>query len=129
MGVFCFVDKIAELKPNESVTAFYTLKPTEEFLKDHFSDFPVMPGVLLLESLKQTASALLGTGSKGSASVYRILEATSVKFGQFVRPGSELRITARLVASEKDRYTFDGSIEASGRRALSARLILTPVSP
>ena len=45
MGAFSFIDKISEVEKDQSITAFFTLKGTEEFLKDHFEDFPVMPSL------------------------------------------------------------------------------------
>ncbi len=131
MSVFCFVDRVAEVKKNESLTAFYTLKGSEEFLKDHFNGFPVMPGVLLLESLKQAASKLLILSEGSKASFYRLVSAEEVKFGQFVKPGSELKIFARLVRKEGPLAFFEGRIDllndSSGtnqRKALTANITL-----
>ena len=131
MSVFCFIDRVAEVKKNESLTAFYTLKGSEEFLKDHFSSFPVMPGVLLLESLKQAASKLLSLSEDSKASFYRLVSADEVKFGQFVKPGSELKIFARLVKKEGPLAFFEGRIDllsgSSGtnqRKALTANITL-----
>ena len=108
MSVFCFVDEITELKKNQSVTAFYTLKGDEEFLEDHFGGFPVMPGVLLLEALKQAAAAVL---SKQRPAPYRLALVEGVRFGQFVKPGDRLRIAARFLRREKDLDFFAGRID------------------
>lgn len=134
MGSFCFIDRVAEAKKGESVTAFFELKGTEEFLKDHFSEFPVMPGVLLLEVLKQAGCILLGQagGGRNGSSLYRLAEVEAVKFGKFVRPGSTLKAFVRLVREEKASYFFegrldllrDGSLEG---KALSAGFRLVPV--
>lgn len=137
LSVFCFVDRITELKKDETLTAFYTLSGREEFLKDHFVDFPVMPGVLLLESLKQAAAALLGLSAGSSAdgrgrNFYRLARVADVKFGQFVRPDSELRLFVRFLKKEGALNHLDGRIDlASGGvllgKALSASLTLAPV--
>ena len=135
LKIFCFIDRITELKKNESLTAFFKLKGNEEFLKDHFSDFPVMPGVLLLETLKQAAASLLER-SKGTGKVFfRLVSAEEVKFGQFVKPGSELKIFVRFLKKEGDFQFFDGRIDLLGGpedpsrgKALSASFALAPVS-
>ena len=134
MSVFCFIDKITELERNQSVTALYTLKGNEEFLKDHFADFPVMPGVLLVEALKQAASELLVSSRQTGPKFYRLVEAQEVKFGQFVRPGTSLRIMARMLKEEANRNFFEGRIDAfvtensgSTRKVLTANLSLEPV--
>lgn len=132
MNAFCFLDTITELKKNESLTALYKLAGTEEFLKDHFAGFPVMPGVLLLESLKQAASTLLAeTGDK--TSFYRLVRAEEVKFGCFVRPGDELKITVRLAGKENGLNRVDGRADVMENgslraKALSARLTLVSVT-
>jgi 3-hydroxyacyl-[acyl-carrier-protein] dehydratase len=134
--VFCFVDRVSEVKKNESLTAFYTLKGREEFLKDHFSGFPVMPGVLLLEALKQAAGELLRRSLKETDRFYRILRVSSVRFGQFVKPGMNLEITARFLKEERQNYFFEGEIETLGtdgskvlRKALTASFVLVPLGP
>ena len=132
LSVFSFIDKISEVEKEQSITAFFTLKGNEEFLRDHFEGFPVMPGVLLLESLKQAASLLLGGWAKSEVSEFRLDEVQEAKFGQFVRPGSLLRISARLLRKEGRRAFFDGRMDLMGEhnvslgRALSASFSLSP---
>lgn len=132
MSVFCFIDEVAEVKKGESLTAYFTLKGNEEFLKDHFNGFPVMPGVLLLEALKQAASALLEPAAKDSKVFYRLSGVEDAKFGQFVKPGSRLKIFVKFLKSEGLFSFFDGRIDliaplpegASQGRALTAGLKL-----
>ena len=133
MSAFSFVDKIAEVEKDQSITAFFTLKGTEEFLRDHFEDFPVMPGVLLLESLKQASALMIAGWSASDTPDFKLDEVQEVKFGQFVKPGSLLRIAARLVKKEGARAWVEGRmdlISESGNpvaRALTASFSLTPV--
>lgn len=110
LGVFSFLDEVTEVKKNESLTAFFTLKGSEEFLKDHFAGFPVMPGVLQLESLRQAASRLL-SGQDGPADACRFETIGSVKYGQFIRPGRLIKIFVRLTHREKQRARFEGRID------------------
>ena len=134
MGVFCFIDGIAELKKNESLTAHYTLRGEEEFLLDHFSGFPVMPGVLLLEALKQAAVSLLTLSGGGRRTLYRLVAVEEAKFGQFVRPGSRLEMFVRFLRKEAALNYLEGRIDlvdspdgVSGGKALTASLTLAPV--
>ena len=94
-------------------------------MKDHFADFPVMPGVLLLESLRQAAGRLLEMSDPKGGAVYRLVEAEEVKFGQFVKPGNNIKLFVRLVQDK----TFEGRIDlmkdqVSTGKALSARFSL-----
>ena len=134
LGPFCFIDKVIEIRKNESITALYRLKGSEEFLQDHFEGFPVMPGVLLLEALKQAASRLLEDSEPGNRN-FRLVSAEDIKFGQFVKPGTELRIEARLVRRDGSARFFEGRIDLGGtseqagrRRAITANLVLEPAS-
>ncbi len=134
MGPFSFIDRIAEVKKNESLTAFYTLKGSEEFLKDHFEGFPVMPGVLLLETLIQAASELLILSENRRGDFFRLVSAEEVKFGQFIRPESELKIFVRLLKKEDRFRSFEGRIDwvnglesSLSKKALTAHVTLEPV--
>ena len=133
MSVFSFVDKLSEVEKDQGITAFFTLKGDEEFLKDHFEGFPVMPGVLLLESLKQTAALLLSGFDKSEGSDFRLDEVQEVKFGQFVRPGGTVKITAKIARHESSKIWIEGRMDLMGEhnvplgRALSAAFSMVPV--
>ena len=129
MSAFGFIDKIAEFKKDESLTACYTLTGKEEFLENHFKGFPVMPGALLLETAKQAAVAFLRRSS-GKNQEYRLKSAEDVRFGQFVKPGSEMKVFVRLLKNESGGSVFDGRIDLSNApfgKVLSAYMTLIPV--
>ena len=132
MSAFSFIDRIAEVEKDQTITAFFTLKGSEEFLRDHFEGFPVMPGVLLLESLKQASSLMLGGWAKADNSDFRFEEVQEVKFGQFVRPGDVLRVASRVVKKEGPKVFLEGRMDLMGEhniplgRALSASFSLIP---
>ena len=135
MGAFSFIDRIAEVKKNESLTAFYALKDSEEFLKDHFEGFPVMPGVLLLETLAQAASEFLALSEGSKGVFFRLVSVEEVKFGQFIKPGSELKVFVRLLKKDGVLRFFDGRIDwvndpqsSAAKKALTANFTLGPVS-
>ena len=123
MSAFCFLDDITELKKNESVTAFFTLKGSEEFLLDHFKGFPVMPGVLLLESLKQASLALLSGSKEWRDRGFRLVEVSDVKFGQFIKPGSTIKVIAKLLKIEDGQSFVDGRIELQSQEGRSAKVL------
>ena len=132
LSAFSFIDRISEVEKDQSITAFFTLKGSEEFLKDHFEGFAVMPGVLLLESLKQAAGLLLSGWEKSESGAYRLCEVEEAKFGQFVRPDSLLRVSARVVKTEGRKKVLDGRIDLmqdalSAGKALSAKFSLEHV--
>ncbi len=116
------------MKKGQSITAFFTLKGNEEFLLDHFDGFPVMPGVLLLESAKQAAGKLLEE-TEGNKNYYRLSKVPVVKFGQFVKPGSRLKIQVLKIGEASGHVDFESRIhlmqeEQEGPRALQASFSL-----
>ncbi len=135
MGAFTFVDEIAEGVSGQTLTAFYTLTGREEFLRDHFEGFPVMPGVLMIEALKQTANAFLAGSGKVSDEHYRLASVEGAKFGQFVKPESRLKVSVRFLRKEESVHFFDGQIEFANaeikgqahRKVLTDRIGLVPV--
>jgi 3-hydroxyacyl-[acyl-carrier-protein] dehydratase len=121
---FCLLDRILELEPGVRVTAVKRLRPEEDYLKDHFPRFPVMPGVLMLEAMYQ-ASAWLVRQTEGFAhSVVVLKEARNIKYADFVTPGKELVVTAEIFKQDgnlttlKTQGTIDGNIAVNGRLVL-----------
>src|SRR5690242_12047673 len=111
MSVFRFVDRVSEVNKNQGLTAFFTLTGREEFLQDHFEGFPVMPGVLMLEALVQASSSLLAYSSDFEKPVHRLESVSDVKYGQFVKPGTRLRLTVRYLGEQGGASRVEGRIE------------------
>jgi len=121
---FCLLDKIVELKPGERIVAVKRLAPEEEYLKDHFPRFPVMPGVLMLEAMFQ-ASVWLVKQSEGFAnSTVLLKEARNIKYSDFVTPGKELTVTAEIFKHDQTFTTLKTQGTIGGNIAVAGRLVL-----
>lgn len=122
---FTLIDRITELEPGVRITAVKSLSMAEEYLADHFPQFPVMPGVLMVEAMTQTAAWLVRATEDFAHSIVVLREAGNVKFGQFVCPGQTLTVVAELVkmdqreAKLKVQGTLDGRMTVSGRLTLA----------
>lgn len=88
---FNLVDKVESLSHERIVTVKY-VSLAEEYLADHFPTFPVLPGVMMLESAVQAAGWLLHHRTGFSKSMAVLKEARNVKYGTFVAPGNALRM-------------------------------------
>src|SRR5207302_1814385 len=91
---FHLVDRILELEPGARIRMVKNLTLAEEYLADHFPGFPVMPGVLMLETLVESAAWLLRVTEDYRHSVIALREVKNVKYGTFMEPGSRLCIVA-----------------------------------
>ncbi len=118
------LDRLISLEPGKRLVAERTLLPEEDYLKDHFPNFPVMPGVMMLEALHQAAIWMIRTGDDFASPLVLLREARSVKFGDFLSPGEKLVITVELVKEEGSLCTVKASAEKTGRITVAARLMM-----
>ena len=94
---FLLVDKVLHLEPSKSVSAIKNVTINEPFFLGHFPDKPVMPGVLLLESMAQAGGFLvLHSIEDPKQKLIYLSSIKSAKFKEVVRPGDQLLIKARL---------------------------------
>ena len=121
---FCLVDRILSLEAGASVTASKSLSLAEEYLGDHFPGFPVMPGVLMVESLVQTGAWLMRHSEQFQFSTILLKEARAVRFNNFVSPGQTLAIECTVHKKTDRTYTLKGRGTVDGESAVSARLTL-----
>jgi 3-hydroxyacyl-[acyl-carrier-protein] dehydratase len=121
---YCQIDKITSLEPGKRLTAERTLRADEEYLKDHFPQFPVMPGVMMLEALHQAAVWLIKAGDEFRSPLVLLREARGVKFGDFLCPGETLEITAEVLKDDGTTSTVKATASKQGRVTVTARLIL-----
>src|SRR5580692_10462507 len=108
---FNLVDRIVEVKPGTSLDAVKNLTVGEEYLADHFPTFPVMPGVLMLQTLVEAASWLLRITEDFRYSVIALREAKNVKYGSFMEPGKSLIVTVDLAELGERDAVFKGKGE------------------
>src|ERR1700729_2497879 len=94
---FNLLDRIVEVRAGQSLRAVKNLTLGEEYLADHFPTFPVMPGVLMLQTLVETGAWLLRITEDFRHSVIVLREARNVKYGSFMEPGKTLTVTAELL--------------------------------
>jgi 3-hydroxyacyl-[acyl-carrier-protein] dehydratase len=121
---FNLVDRIVAVKPGKAIEAFKNLTLGEEYLADHFPTFPVMPGVLMLESLVEAGAWLLRVTNDFKQSLIVLHEVRNIKYGMFVEPGRQMRITMDLLEQKGVLATLKGIGEVEGKQTVSARLTL-----
>jgi 3-hydroxyacyl-[acyl-carrier-protein] dehydratase len=103
------VDKIIQCEPGISITGIKNVTMSENFLRDHFPGFPVMPGVLQLEALFQLASWLVFVTS-GYTKRGRPGALKSVKFKNFIVPGDQMLMSLKFTSRDEISATFDAQI-------------------
>ncbi len=121
---FCLLDRICSLEPDVELTAVKNVSLAEEYLADHFPEFPVLPGVFMLEAATQAASWLVRLSENYAHSLIVLQEARSVKFTDFVSPGHQLRITVEQLKREDALVSFKFQGDVEGRTCVSGRLTL-----
>jgi UDP-N-acetylglucosamine acyltransferase len=122
---FVLVDRIVEHDPRGRLVAAKNVTGAEDFFAGHFPSQPVMPGVLILESLAQAAGIwLLKTAPDPRSVEIRVVGFDETKFRRPVVPGDQLRLEVRLVHRRGDLVRFHGEVRVGDARAAEARLLL-----
>ena len=121
---FLLIDRITELVPHKSISAVKNLTLAEEYLADHFPGFPVMPGVLMLETLVQAGGWLIRQSEDFAHSAILLKEVRAIRYNNFVSPGNTLKVDLTVRKQEGSLWDFNASGTVNGASAVSARLIL-----
>ncbi|XID75650.1 3-hydroxyacyl-ACP dehydratase FabZ [Alkanindiges sp. WGS2144] len=125
---FLLVDRITEVVPNKYIKALKNVSINEEYFQGHFPGLPIMPGVLILESMAQIAG-MLGFISVGKRprDGYMFLFAGSdkVRFKRQVVPGDTLIISAELVMQRGGILKFACQAHVEDKLAASAEVLVS----
>ena len=89
---FTLLDDILEQSPDR-IVALKRVDPSDDYLADHFPTFPVLPGVLMVETMVQAARRMLA--SRGDSRLV-LGQVKALKFGNFVRPNEALQVEVTL---------------------------------
>lgn len=121
---FSLVDRVERFEPGRRIVVVKNLTLAEEYLAEHFPIFPVMPGVLMVETATQAGSWLVRVTEDFRHSMILLNEVKNAKFGHFVVPGKRLLVDCEWHKDEGDLTTLKVSAEVDGKQSLSARLVL-----
>jgi 3-hydroxyacyl-[acyl-carrier-protein] dehydratase len=121
---FCLLDRITDIQLGKSITATKMLRAEEDYLRDHFPLFPVMPGVLMVEALFQAASHLIRASEDFRPTTIDLVEVRAVKFADFVQPGETLTVEAEISKHTPPLYTIKAQGTKGESVAVSAKLVL-----
>lgn len=117
---FLMIDEVEEYIPGESAVAYKNVREDEYYFKGHFPGNPIMPGVLIVESLAQTgAIAILSVEeNKGKNALFAGIN--NMKFKMQVKPGDKLKLEVKIIKAKgyigvgEAIATIDGKIAAKG---------------
>ena len=116
------VDKVIDLKPDHSAIGIKNVTINEPFFQGHFPSRPVMPGVMIIESMAQTAAILvvhtLGPESEGKL-VY-FMSVDNARFRRPVIPGDQMHIHVTRERKRGNVWKFAGEVRVDGKPAADA---------
>ena len=125
---FLLVDRVLEVVPGERITAVKNVSMNEPFFPGHYPHHPVMPGVLVVEAMAQTA-AILSFKTMGSRpddkSVYYFVGIDKARFKRPVMPGDALELHAEIKRFTRGIWWFNARAMVNGQLATEAELMCT----
>ncbi len=119
---FWLLDAIETFEPYKQLTATKNVAFSEEYLQDHFPEFPVLPGVFMLEAATQAAAWLLRMSEDFKHSIITLKEAKNIKYADFVAPGNKLQVNVELVKHDERFATLKIAGGVGERPSLSGKI-------
>ncbi len=123
---FLLVDRILEIVPGKSITGIKNVTINEPFFNGHFPEKPVMPGVLIIESLAQTSGILIfktEDSMPDENNWFYLAGIDNARFKRIVRPGDQLRLESEIIRARHDLWKFKGTATVDGQLVCSAEIL------
>jgi 3-hydroxyacyl-[acyl-carrier-protein] dehydratase len=113
---FLLIDRVVDLVRNQSATGVKNVTVNENFFQGHFPGHPVMPGVLIIEAMAQTAAVLVveTLGEDAAGRVVYFMSIEGAKFRRPVVPGDQLRIHITKDRSRGNVWKFNAVAKVDG---------------
>lgn len=123
---FLLIDRVTDYKIGEYLVAIKNVTINEPFFQGHFPVRPVMPGVLVVESMAQATGVLsfkTAEARPDSRSLYYLAGIDKVRFKNPVEPGHQLVLSVELIRQTRGVWKYNAKAEIEGKLASSAELI------
>ena len=118
---FLLIDRVIEMEPRQRIVAIKNVTVNEPHFQGHFPDYPIMPGVLMVEAIAQTGGALLLTeipDREEKLMVFTGIE--GARFRRPVTPGDQLRIEVKVLNWRTRVVKMAGTITVDGKLVCDA---------
>jgi 3-hydroxyacyl-[acyl-carrier-protein] dehydratase len=113
---FLLIDKLVELVPNESAVGIKNVTFNEPFFQGHFPGRPIMPGVLIIEAMAQTAACVVVQAMpKSDKRLVYFMSVENARFRKPVVPGDQLRIHVKKERNRGNVWRFTGEARVDGQ--------------
>ncbi len=119
---FLLIDRVTELTPGVSATAEKCVSGNEPFFQGHFPDYPVMPGVLIIEALAQTGAVSMLSLEENRGKLALFAGLNNVKFKRQVVPGDVLELCCKIVKNYGKMGVGEAVAKVDGEIAAKALL-------
>jgi len=121
---FLLIDSVRDIEPFECATGIKTVTANEPYFQGHFPGHPIMPGVLIVEAMAQTAAVFvvqsLGLESEGKLVYFMSIE--GAKFRKPVLPGDLLQLHVRKLQQRGQVWRFKGETHVDGKLVAEATI-------
>lgn len=122
---FLWIDRVEELEPGVRCVAVKFIDPADPVFAGHFPAKPILPGVLVIEAMAQTAGVMLGSAAPDAATgigVALLAAVNRFKFLKAVTPGQELRIETKKLTEVGKMACVGGTVWVGGEIVASGEL-------
>ena len=121
---FLLIDKVVGLVPNETIISIKNVTANEEFFQGHFPSHPVMPGVLIMEAMAQSAAVFARYSEPEllKNKTFYLVGADNFKWKKIVIPGDQLKIVMKSVKKRNPLWIMDGEVSVDGKVVVTGTL-------
>lgn len=122
---FLLIDRVLDFEISKNLTAIKNVTVNEPFFQGHFPDFPVMPGVLIIEAMAQACGtlAILSEGGRKDNEFFFFAGIDNARFKRQVIPGDQLVFEVELITSKRGIGKFNAVAKVDGQVAVEAEIM------
>ena len=122
---FLFVDRVIEIEPGKKGIGIKNVTANDGFFQGHFPQKPVMPGVIMVEAMAQTAGVVVLTSGAHNGKVALFMSISEVKFRKVVGPGDQLMMEVEIIRDRERTAHVKGIGRVDGEVAIEADMMFS----